>query len=84
MGNLHLMPERTWSREDHIVSETMQNYFANFILTGNPNSNGLPKWPVAAAQDNKPPVMTLDVQSLSKPAEQDARYEFLDKAYGNK
>lgn len=83
MGNLHLMPERIWSEEDHIVSKTMQAYFANFILTGDPNSEGLPKWPVAGAQDNTPPLMIIDVLSISKPAEQDARYQFLDKAYGN-
>jgi para-nitrobenzyl esterase len=83
MGNLHLMPERIWSVEDHIVSETMQNYFANFILTGNPNGDGLPKWPVASAQDMTPPVMIIDVQSISQPAEQDARYKFLDKTHDN-
>ena len=61
----------------------MQAYFANFILTGDPNSEGLPKWPVAGAQDNTPPPMIIDVLSISKPAEQDARYQFLDKTYGN-
>ncbi len=84
MGNLHLVEDYAWTDEDYQVSETMQAYFANFIKTGNPNSNGLPNWPSAKAQDKKPPVMILDVESKSIKAPNDDRYEFLDVSYGNK
>jgi para-nitrobenzyl esterase len=83
MGNLHLIEEYAWTEEDHKVSETMQDYFANFIITGNPNGEGLPHWPAAKANDTTPPVMVIDVESKAVEAENDARYLFLDKAYGN-
>ncbi len=83
MGNLHLVEDYAWTPEDFKVSETMQNYFANFIKTGNPNGDGLPQWDAAEADDKTPPVMIIDTQSKQINAEHDARYEFLDKAYGN-
>jgi len=83
MGNLNLIKEYAWTADDFKVSHTMQAYFANFILTGNPNDQGLPPWPAATANDDTPPVMILDVDSKMVSARDDARYLFLDKAYGN-
>ena len=83
MGNLHLVDDYAWTKDDYKVSETMQNYFANFIISGDPNGKGLPKWPAAEAADTTPPVMILDVKSKAVEAEDDARYLFLDKAYQN-
>jgi para-nitrobenzyl esterase len=62
----------------------MLSYFANFIKTGNPNGEKLPNWEVAKAGDAMPPVMVLDVESKTVKTKDDARYEFLDKAYKNK
>lgn len=84
MGNLHLIKEFAFTPDDYKVSETMSNYFANFIKTGNPNGAKLPEWTAAKAGDNTPPVMIIDVESKLINAENDARYEFLDKAYKNK
>ena len=83
MGNLHLVTEYAWTPDDFTVSKTMQEYFANFIKTGNPNGEELVQWPAAEAKDATPPVMILDVESNVQKAQHDARYEFLDKAYGN-
>lgn len=83
MGNLPLIGTYAWTEEDFKVSETMQSYFANFVLTGNPNGKGLPQWPAAKASDTTPPVMIIDVDSKVTEAKNDARYLFLDKAYGN-
>lgn len=84
MGNLHLVKEYAWTAADFKVSDTMLNYFANFIKTGNPNGAKLPEWPAAKAGDATPPVMILDTESKAEKAANDARYQFLDKAYGNK
>lgn len=81
MGNLKLVDDYAWTADDFKVSETMQNYFANFIKTGNPNQEGLPQWDAVKAKDKTPAVMVLDVQSKQVKADNDARYEFLDKAY---
>jgi para-nitrobenzyl esterase len=83
MGNLHLIKEYAWTADDYKVSETMSNYFANFIKTGNPNGAKLPEWPAAKAGDSTPPVMILNTESKAEKAKDDARYLFLDKAYGN-
>ena len=84
MGNLHLVKEYAWTDDDFKVSETMLNYFANFIKTGNPNDGKLPEWTAAKAGDANPPVMVLNTESKTINAKNDARYEFLDKAYKNK
>jgi para-nitrobenzyl esterase len=83
MGNLHLVKEYAWTKDDYAVSETMQSYFANFIIKGNPNGDKLPEWPAAAPDDTTPPVMVIDVTSKAVDAKDDARYLFLDKAYSN-
>ena len=83
MGNLHLVKEYAWTEDDFKVSETMQNYFANFIKTGNPNGSKLPEWKVAKAGDPTPPVMIINVESKTENAQNDARYSFLDRAYKN-
>ncbi|EIA09840.1 carboxylesterase/lipase family protein [Flavobacterium frigoris] len=83
MGNLASNKDYAWSEDDFKVSETMMNYFANFIKTGNPNGDGLPVWP-KAKNEEKPEIMVIDVNSKSKKAENDARYLFLDKEYSKK
>lgn len=83
MGNLHLVDDYAWTAEDYKVSETMQNYFANFIRTGDPNGEGLPQWEAAKATDNTPPIMVIDTESKLKEAETEARYYFLDSAFKN-
>ncbi|MFN8354110.1 MAG: carboxylesterase family protein [Spirosomataceae bacterium] len=83
MGNLPLVKDYAWTADDYKVSDTMNDYFANFIKFGNPNGGKLPEWPAAKAGDATPPVMIIDVQSRSEKATNDARYQFLDKAYKN-
>lgn len=83
MGNLQLVDDYAWTVDDFTVSETMQNYFANFIKTGNPNGKDLPQWPSAEANDATPPVMIINTESGARNAGKDTRYEFLDKNYGN-
>lgn len=84
MGNLYLVKDYAWTQDDYKVSETMQNYFANFIKTGNPNGDGMAEWPAAKPNDKNPAVMIISAESKVAPAKNDARYEFLDEDYGNK
>lgn len=83
MGNLATNKTYAWAEEDYKVSETMMNYFANFIKTGNPNGDKLPQWS-PAKNEAQPEIMVIDVESKSKRAENDARYLFLDKEYMKK
>ncbi|NQT27250.1 carboxylesterase family protein [candidate division KSB1 bacterium] len=83
MGNLYLAPEFAWEEEDYIVSKTMQGYFSNFILKGNPNGVNLPEWPAAEVDDATPPVMLLNVESKTIDAKNDDRYLFWDRIYGH-
>lgn len=84
MGNLRLMKEYAWTPDDFLVSETMSNYFANFIKTFNPNGTGLPTWMPAEKNDATPPVMIIDVKSRIEKAIDDKRYEVLDKIFKGK
>ena len=83
MGNLPLVKEYAWTADDFKVSDTMLNYFTNFVKTGNPNGDKLPNWKAAKTGESTPPVMILDVESRTESAKDDARYLFLDKAYKN-
>lgn len=83
MGNLAGNKDYAWTESDYVVSETMLNYFANFIKTGNPNGDKLPVWPIAKNEE-KPEIMIIDLASKSVRAENDARYLFLDKEYSKK
>ncbi len=78
MGNLHLNKVFAWTEEDHKVSRIMQQYFANFIRTGNPNGEGLPKWP-AIQNDTKVPVMHIDVNTRVEQEKFRERYLLMDK-----
>lgn len=81
MGNLHLVTDFAWTADDYKVSATMQEFFANFIKTGNPNGEKLPQWPNAEPKDDAPSVMVIDVESKAVKAQNDARYRFLDRYY---
>lgn len=77
MGNLDLVKDYAWTPDDYKVSETMLNYFANFIIKGNPNGDKLPEWQAAQANEATPPVMILNTASKAVKYD-DARYLFLD------
>ena len=74
MGNLATNTVYAWTAEDYQVSKVMQEYFANFIKTGDPNGKGLPAWPLFKAGQK----LVIDVQTRAVPAVERARYDYLD------
>jgi para-nitrobenzyl esterase len=78
MGNLATNKVYAWTPEDYKVSKIMQNYFVNFIKTGNPNGKGLPNWPALKA-GAAAPVMHIDVNTRLETDKSRERYQLLEK-----
>jgi len=78
MGNLPTNLIYNWQPEDYEVSLIMQNFFANFIKTGNPNGLGVPYWPKV---DNSKgvEVMHIGVETKALPEQHHDRYVFMEK-----
>lgn len=79
MGNLPGNKVFAWTEDDYKVSRAMQEYFANFIKTGNPGggTNGLPKWP-AANSSKEVPVMHINVTPRVEPEKNGDRYHWME------
>ncbi|MBS1524752.1 MAG: carboxylesterase family protein [Bacteroidetes bacterium] len=82
LGNLWGNKVYAWSADDYKVSATMEDYFANFIKTGNPNGKGLPQWPVNNHSITQ--RINIDVTTKSEPSDDRPRYLFLDEANAKK
>ena len=78
MGNLDTNKVYQWTLEDHKVSAAIEDYFANFVRTGNPNGAGLPEWHSANAA-SAAPVMRIDVETRAEADRYRSRYLLLDK-----
>lgn len=77
MGNLATNTTYAWDADDYKISNTLQEYFANFIKTGNPNAAGLPNWqPIT---NKAVPVLHIDVITKQVPEQFRGRYLLLDK-----
>ncbi|WP_426668290.1 carboxylesterase/lipase family protein [Mucilaginibacter sp. McL0603] len=81
MGNLAGNKVYDWKPEDYKVSATMEDYFANFIKTGNPNGNGLTEW--KANKGSVTQSININVETKLEPVAT-ARYQFLDQIYTKK
>jgi para-nitrobenzyl esterase len=78
--NLGVRPGSTPAPEDEALARIMNAYWVNFAKTGNPNGNGLPKWPIYNSKSNE----ILDIQSdgkpVGKPDPRKARLDVIEKA----
>ncbi len=80
LGNLGYNKVYAWTAEDFKVSRTIEGYFANFILRGNPNGQGLPVWnPLGKGGLDE--FMDIDVDSHAVREPHRDRYLFLDRIY---
>ncbi len=78
LGNLPGNKVYAWTPDDFAVSSIFQRYFANFIKTGDPNGNGLPRWPAANA-GGAVSVQHINVKTYSEPEQHRDRYVWMDK-----
>lgn len=69
-----------WQPEDFELSEKMGSYWTNFAKKGDPNGDGLPKWPRYDAKDGYV-VMHLAPKPHADQDVQRAQYEELDSLY---
>lgn len=78
--NLRTPNGATVAPKDKEVARMMNGYWVNFAKTGDPNGNGLPKWPVYSPKKNE----ILDIQSdgkpVGKPDPRKARLDVIEKA----
>jgi len=84
LGNLASNTIFEWTEDDYKVSELNEDYFANFIKTGNPNGKNLPNWPVVNKATGDMTIMDINVQSKAYKEPYRGRYLFLDNYYTTK
>jgi para-nitrobenzyl esterase len=67
---LHTLPHqnRPWTPWDTTLSNLMSSYWVNFAFTGDPNGEGLPRWPVFSAQKTKVIRFGDTVEAIDLPA----------------
>src|SRR5579871_1378029 len=65
-----------WEEADHKLSDVISGYWVNFATTGNPNGNGLAKWP--AYDPGKDEAMELGDQVCVRTAVNKAGLDFFD------
>ena len=72
---------RPWTAQDKKIAEEMSGYWANFISTGNPNGDDLPKW--APFDKTKDETMELGDKMGMRPITSDEKFELLKKLMQN-
>jgi para-nitrobenzyl esterase len=81
MGNLATNMVYAWTDADEQLSELMQQYYANFVKSGDPNGPGVPWWPAANVGETVQ-LMRLDIKSAMETDRHRARYLLLDELIG--
>ena len=75
-GNLWRHPGM-YDKSDEELSDIMQQYWVNFVKTGNPNGEGLPVWEMRSAEQSKLINLDNDIKMVEDPNL--AIYDVLDK-----
>ena len=69
------LPKVPWEASDRQLSDAITTYWSNFARAGDPNGNGLPKWP---RYDRDGRVLHLDETIRDGPDTLRPRYEAID------
>ncbi|MCR5000095.1 MAG: carboxylesterase family protein [Lachnospiraceae bacterium] len=75
-GNLWRHPG-LYDEEDYQLSDVMQQYWVNFVKTGNPNGEGLPEWKDRAKDQSQLLQLDTNIQMVDDPNE--ALYQVIDQ-----
>jgi hypothetical protein len=77
LGNLDGNQVYAWTPVDRAVSRTMQDYFAQFVRSGDPNQAGLPAWPAVRNEHGGITRQTIDADTRTEIDRGAARQAFL-------
>lgn len=77
--NGHFLAQPDKYPHEAAVSEIMQQYWVNFIKTGNPNGKGLPYWPSFDA--SKPTTMQFSYGASLIMRPNSEQIDFIERAY---
>ncbi len=75
LHTLHLW-KRPWRDVDFAVEKTMNEYWVNFVKTGNPNGKGVPEW--KAYDKSSGNIMEIGDKSQSQPGLHKSEFDFLE------
>ncbi len=75
-GNLWRHPG-LYDEADEALSDTMQQYWVNFVKTGNPNGEGLPEWKMRTKGQEKLLQLDTTIQMVEDPNK--ALYPVIDR-----
>jgi para-nitrobenzyl esterase len=76
LHTLHLW-KRPWKEVDFAVENAMNNYWVNFVKTGDPNGSGLPEWTTYKKDTGN--IMEIGDQSKLSPGLFKNEFEFLER-----
>jgi para-nitrobenzyl esterase len=74
--------DRPWEPVDHRLAEVMSGYWVNFVKTGNPNGDELPRWGPYESHEKR--IMILGEDQASEPMPDAHALEFLFSQLGGR